>query len=491
VKHKPAVVWTGSVAVFFLVWAVVAFATSNVVLSVASVALMALLVHLMWRPGEPPVLLFVLFYHWLQVCLKIWHANVLRLPVGDLRPRAPDVTVAIWLGMAALVVLAMGMRLGTLGLKVARKEVVREQARWLSPGRIFMFYMGFALLNILQNPVIGRFPTFRQPILAAADLRWVFLFVLGYVALSRKQGRPMFWFAIGLEFIGGIGYFSDFKTVGYMGLLLVGALIGRIRLKAVAIGLTLGVPLVFLATAWSAAKKPYREILGNTPAALTVGARLEHIAVLSRVLGGLGAPDLAIGRDLLLERVAYVDYFAYALGYVPERLPHTDGELWIGAVRNATMPRAFFPTKPSLPLDSDVTMRYTGLRFPTSSETTSISMGYVADSYIDFGYYGMWFPILLIGCLWGLMYQALMRLTRAPIFAYAFCASLFLSAAAFESPAAKVLGGVLMKFLVFLFMIIFVLPYILPLVRERRARSRMRSGSVYGEALAPGSLAGG
>jgi uncharacterized iron-regulated membrane protein len=57
-------------------------------------------------------------------------------------------------------------------------------------------------------------------------------------------------------------------------------------------------------------------------------------------------------------------------------------------------PRALFPDKPPVPDDSAVTEYYTGIYI--LGESTSISIGYVGELYIDFGFFG---SILVAGLL--------------------------------------------------------------------------------------------
>ena len=65
-------------------------------------------------------------------------------------------------------------------------------------------------------------------------------------------------------------------------------------------------------------------------------------------------------------------------------MPHENGALWLDAITRPFMPRLFFPSKTAIN-DSERTNYYTGLAVAGAEEGTSISLGYVAESYIDFG----------------------------------------------------------------------------------------------------------
>ena len=111
-------------------------------------------------------------------------------------------------------------------------------------------------------------------------------------------------------------------------------------------------------------------------------------------------------------------------------------------------PRVLYPDKPPLTPDSEITMRYTGLHLASAEEGTSISIGYMGESYVDFGPYGMFVPVFILGVLWGLMYYFIVSRARFLVFGYAFATALLLNAYQFEMTGIKLLGGVTMSFLV-------------------------------------------
>ena len=169
---------------------------------------------------------------------------------------------------------------------------------------------------------------------------------------------------------------------------------------------------------------------------------------LAELIGDLEGEDLALAMGDLFGRIAYVDYFALVTDYVPEYVPYEGGELWKNAILHVLTPRAFYPDKPPLTPDSEVTMRYTGLHLASEEQGTSISIGYMGESYVDFGPYGMFIPVFILGVLWGLMYYYFMTRARLLVVGYAFATTLLLSAYQFEMTGIKLLGGVTMRFIV-------------------------------------------
>ena len=80
---------------------------------------------------------------------------------------------------------------------------------------------------------------------------------------------------------------------------------------------------------------------------------------------------------------------------------------------------------------------------PGEEEGTSISMGYMAESYIDFGPWGMFVPIFLLGLLWGLIYRYFTTTSKIKIFGYGFATTVLIDTLNFGSNNVKLLGGVL------------------------------------------------
>ena len=114
-------------------------------------------------------------------------------------------------------------------------------------------------------------------------------------------------------------------------------------------------------------------------------------------------------------------------------------------------------------------MRYTGLFLASGAEGTSISIGYMGESYIDFGVPGMFVPILILGFFWGWMYAFFMSRAQSAIFGYAFATALLIELYQFEMAGIKMFGGMLMKFMVLSLALYFL---------EPRLRRWLEGGSV-------------
>lgn len=441
VRPEPAV-W-----VALATGVVVSLLTPNPLLTVACLLVLPVLIVLLWRRGEVPILLFAATYQWLQVSTKVFQANLLGLPVAEVG-LTPTVEAAVWMGLLAVVVLALGMRLALRGALPPRNREAAAEAGGISLSRAFGFYLACAVVGASARGAAWAVPGLTQIALAVEGVKWVGFFVLGYVVLSQHRGYLVLFGATVFEFVQGIGFFSGFKTVIFVFALVVFTVYSRLNGRTVGLGLAGLAGLLILGSAWTNVKSEYRAFL-NQGSGLqqTVVTRDEQFDKLGDLVGALTWDDVALSLDPLLSRVAYVDFFAVSMDYVPSVVPHEGGGVWIGAFENL-VPRLLYPDKPVLLSDSEHTMRYTGLHMASDDQGTSISLGYVADSYVDFGGVWMYLPVLLIGMLWGGMYRYFVSRSSSALLGFAFAMASLLAAYKFEIAAVKLLAGVVIKFVV-------------------------------------------
>jgi hypothetical protein len=166
------------------------------------------------------------------------------------------------------------------------------------------------------------------------------------------------------------------------------------------------------------------------------------------LVGSTDSRVLRAGLDSFVTRFAYTEYFGHVVAFVPALVPHEDGELHANALRHVLMPRLLFPNKPSLPSDTELTERYTGLMLTHNPRATSISTGTAADSYIDFGVPGMFVSALILGLFAGLTYRWTTRLRGDPLLAASLSVGLLLPLGTLELTITKWFGGHLMRLIV-------------------------------------------
>lgn len=158
----------------------------------------------------------------------------------------------------------------------------------------------------------------------------------------------------------------------------------------------------------TAIKSDLRDFLNaGTGQQVVLRSPTERLKGLADQIGALEGDALADASEALVERLAYVDFFAIVLQRVPAILPHEDGAILGVAVRHVLTPRLLFPDKANIGSDSEMTNKYTGLNLASAREGTSVNLGLPAEAYIDFGRELMVLPMLAIGILCGLAYRGL------------------------------------------------------------------------------------
>jgi hypothetical protein len=159
-----------------------------------------------------------------------------------------------------------------------------------------------------------------------------------------------------------------------------------------------------------------------------------------------------------LYRVQYTYHLAKTMDRVPDVLPHEFGDLWWSNITFVLEPRLFFPDKPRFEATQKTT-KYTGIHYAGFKEGSSFSLGYFADSYIDFGYFGMLFPLAVIALFVGFIYRRFYGLKKLNIlFRFALLNIVLYEFISFESDGLFLFGRLLLMFLVFYILALTVLP---------------------------------
>ena len=307
--------------------------TPNGALTAASLLVLGFLAWLLWRPGEPPVLLFAVAYQWLQATAKVFQADVQGVYIEMLSP-SPSIVPATWLSLVGLVVLGIGMRIGILRLPTLRVRI-RESAESMSLSKAFWLYAVFTVVALMTRPLAFAFGPLTQILLAVAELKWAAFFLMAYLVFSRRSGWSFFVTAFAFEFIGGIGFFSGFKTVFFVTFLAVIAARPRITMGTVTTTLTAVLVLLLFGSAWTVVKPQYRSILSNgrTSQSSTL-SQTDEVVTLFTLVSSLSWNSLAEGFGPLFDRISYTDFFAATMDYVPAYRPYDRGALWGTAIRH-------------------------------------------------------------------------------------------------------------------------------------------------------------
>lgn len=439
----------------FWLWALIAGLaiwgafSSNPVLTPAAILILGAVIWLLWRGGEPPILLFACWMQWLQASVIIFYTDFYGVSVEQASGRR-EFEIATWLSLIAVFVLALGMRLVLLRCSRSQHEALIADALRVHIANAFVAYLVTFVIATVAERIAFTIPALTQFIFALAAFKWVAVFIVAYSVLEQRAGYIFLAAIVLLEVIVGfLTYFAGFKSIFFV--LLIVALTSPLALrgKRLAITLSVGVTLFLFSVVWSAIKGEYREFLNQGSQQQEVVVSVDESAgKLSELVTNFTWDNFSVGLDNMILRVSYVNYFALTLMNVPDHVPYERGALWLGALKHIVTPRLLFPEKAAIS-DSDRTMLYTGVEVAGVERGTSIGIGYVGESYVDFGPAWMFAPIFLLGASYGLVYRIFVIHSRSKLICTAIAGSILAFVASkIETSNTKIVGGIVTAVLV-------------------------------------------
>ncbi len=401
---------------------------------------------LTWRPGEFPTLAFLAVYQWVELSTALWASAVAGSDVDQFFATGGNVRLAIALGLIATIVVSAGMRLGAGTYSNASAKRLHSIAQTYPLKRYYVFYFGAFVAAFAFELGAIVMPGLSQGFLALANFKWAAFLLLTF-AVFRSPGGKLLWTVVLMaSMVAGLGgFFSSFKwafVYGGLGIVAAGVKLGPKRIAVVA---SIGGLALLAGSVWQAIKVDYRDFVsGGTMQQRVVTDWSDSLAFIYRDVASVTPEQVTEGFRSLVSRVAVVDMFAATLVHIPEASPHTGGKYWSEAITYPLMPRVLFPDKKELD-DSTTTMELTGLRVAGKEEGVSISTGYIAEAYADFGADLMFVPILVLGLGIGLIHRLLGR-DRDPVRAFvgsAMATIIIVTMASIGYSSIKVISSVL------------------------------------------------
>jgi hypothetical protein len=278
--------------------------------------------------------------------------------------------------------------------------------------------------------------------------------VYGFICWTTKKNWTIFAIMVLFEFTTALySYFSNFKEVILFTIAIAITLVRQVSSKQLLSGLLTAVLLAFLFLSWTAIKSDYRNFVNQGKGQQVVEvSRSEAFNKIGEKVGSLSWKDYQLASYLLLYRVQYILHISKTMDRVPDILPYEDGKVWSDNISYVLEPRLLFPDKPIY--DATVkTVKYTGIRYAGQKKGASFSLGYFADSYIDFGYVGMFVPLAIIGLALAGIYRLFMGLGKINmLFRYAIINVVFYEFCVFEADGLFLFGRLVLLTLVYYIM---------------------------------------
>ncbi|HLZ89585.1 MAG TPA: hypothetical protein VKQ52_20165 [Puia sp.] len=430
---------------------------SNGIYLLACLATIYLVMMLLWRSHRPGILVFAFVMQWTQIAAYVVWMNVMGKDINFLSPHAG---IAVLMSCLGVLVMALVLSQRVNSLPIPSSEQLSAQAKLINEKKMLMLYLFSTFFLGGIGFILGPSSGFAQILITLSSLKWAFFLVYAFVCWINKKNRVLLIVIILFEFTTSLySYFSSFKEVILMTILLALTFVRRISFRQFMNGFLTALVLGFLLLTWTAIKNDYRQFLNGGTRKQVVGvSRSEAFSKIEEKVGTLSVEDYQNAGMLFLYRLQYIYHLAKTMDRVPEVLPYEYGAVWWGNITFVLEPRLLFPDKPIYEATVK-TNKYTGIRYAGFKLGSSFSLGYFADSYIDFGFVGMVIPLALIGFFVSLIYRSLYRLKGLNLLIrYALINVALFEFGSFEADGLFLFGRLLLTILVFYTLAKTVLP---------------------------------
>lgn len=411
-------------------------------------------------PYKPSVFTIIFLYHFLQVSAGVWLSNYLGVDINFRSANLGTATIVSYIG---LVILFLPIIYYQKKIPPVNKAELVRLASNISIRKVFIAYIILYFVTNSLSAVAFRIEWLTQIILALVNLKWVIFLFFGFVSVLKREMQKIFILAIALEFISGFfSFFSDFKMVIFFVTFVLLTFVTEVKFKNLFVAI-LGVLLAaYLGIFWTSIKGEYRKFLNQ-------GTRTQKVQVTQEEALNKLVDLVQQGREDsendpaagFLDRLQYTFHLAKTMDNVPATIPFQQGSNWGESIAFVFTPRVLNPEKPRFEATVK-TRKYTGLAYAGAKQGASFSLGYFADSYIDFGLVGMFFPIVLIGFAFGSIYFYFIKnASKNYLLNICVVGALFMEFTAFEADGTRLLGRIYIYTLTFYLLKIFFFPWFL------------------------------
>jgi hypothetical protein len=437
---------------------------TNGIILLGGLIIFFILFYNLQQPYKPSIFTIILVYHFLQISAGIWQSNNLG---KDINYRSDSTDIAIILSYIGLLCIFLPIIYYQNKIPKLSLEQFKKSADTLSINKTFRVYViGFFVLNALTG-IAFFIPSLTQIIFSLGNIKWFLFLLFGFQSILKNRMRKEFYFFCILEFaLGFFSYFSEFKTIIFYILMLLLTLLAVIELRKMILVSVALVAFFFAGVFWTSIKGEYRLFLNKGSKTQTVQVEKEDAFNKLKELSekqNENTFNSAVGG--FFDRLQYTYHLAKTMDRVPRVLPYQDGTNWGTTLQFVLTPRILNPNKGVYDA-SEKASKYTGMRFAGVKKGTSISLGYFADGYIDFGYVGMFIPLLILGFIYGASYFYFVKnSSNNYVFNFAVVSSMYLEMIAMESDSIFIAGRLYVTLLVFFLLKRFFFPRLMNYIR--------------------------
>lgn len=352
---------------------------------------------LVGRPTMPAAVAYFLLWQWMQSFTRMLQGLIDGERLNQ-SVYGPWVEQAYWYTLASTVTLAVAFRLVLGNVRQPTPAMANAHREWNLRG-LMILYLGAGVFAVVCGYAAKFVPALDQPLEAAAHAKILAMAMLFATVMATGKGRNVMIAVFVVETLSGFGgLFSDFK--GAFIYLAITAIAVRIRVTGTmaVVATAMLALMVVMSLWWTAVKSDYREFATGSSDSQAIktdfSSRIGYLG--NKTTGGI---DWDGASYALLLRLSYVDIFGSVIGVQLVSPEPAYFRQWQEAIEHVTKPRFLFPGKAALS-DTEVFIRLArGNASEAFRSGTSISVGFVAENYVDMGFPTMLAGIFAIGVM--------------------------------------------------------------------------------------------
>lgn len=446
ISHKVSFSGVG-VLILLIILIIVSFFGNGIYLLLCFATLGAIL-GILWKFHRPGIVVFAFVLQWLQVIAYVIWMDIRGKPMDFLSNNAPFALLASCVG---LFIMASVISIGINKLPIYSSEEFVKQANLVNKRKILGLYLFSTLFFSSIGFVFGNTSGLAQVLVTVSLLKWIFFIWYGIIVWVSKKNRVILILILAYEFTTGLySYFSSFKEVLFYTIIVSLTFIKQITFRQFMNFLVIAISLLIIFVTWTAIKGGYRQFLNQGTRQQSVNvSKSEAFSKIGENLQNISWKQYQLSMNVALYRIQYVYHLAIVMDRIPAVMPHENGRLWWENVSFVFTPRILFPEK-SIYEPTKKTNKYTGFKYSGLQKGAAFSLGYFADSYVDFGYIGMFLPLISLALFVSFIYRTFYNMNQLNLFfRFAIINVTLYNFISFEADGLFLFGRLLTNLLVF------------------------------------------
>jgi hypothetical protein len=434
---------------FAIVAIVFIYFSAHPLLMFFSFTLLFIIYKYFWRTNEPKVIFLGLLLFWLSIVVKLFYADIVGVRYEDLSI-SPLIVESTYIALFSLLVFTVGVHLTTRNIDKAIFISYSDNFNYKT-NNVIKLYIGAALISLILNLFLFLYPAFSQLFYAIIHFKLGLLFLLIHNVYIEKKSIWVVILIVAFELILSlVSFFSSFKDILITVAVVFSFYPFKFKLSQVIRNSVFIVFTIFVMLIWQSIKSEYRNYINKGSQTQTV--QVSNSEAIGKVWElAQDANPFSRDNEIIyqsIDRLSYIEFFSQAMVRVPSEISFENGKLWINNITHILTPRFLYKDKKAID-DSEMVNTYCMRQVATAKEGVSFSLGFIAESYIDFGPYFMFIPIFFVGCLLGLAYRLAISKSLNFIWGFSFVTPLWINFYCTGTPGSKILGWIIMYLILF------------------------------------------